>query len=74
MTVADKIRLDGIESNAEVNVLESVKMNNTALTITNKAVNIPLMGAASASKGGTIGLVPASSSGDQEKFLKADGT
>lgn len=74
MTVADKVKLDGIESGAQVNIIESVKINNTALPITNKKVNIPLMGAASASTAGTIGLVPASASGDQGKFLKADGT
>ncbi len=74
MTVTDKVKLDGIESGAQVNIIESVKINNTALPITNKEVNIPLMGAASASAAGTIGLVPASASGDQGKFLKADGT
>ena len=67
-------KINTLESGAQANVIESVKMNNTALTVTNKAVNIPLMGAASASAAGTIGLVPASASGDQNKFLKADGT
>ena len=43
-------------SNAEANVLESVKVNGTALTITNKAVNIPIAGAS------TLGVVKSASS------------
>lgn len=35
-------KLNGIEDNAEVNVIEIVKMNGEALTITDKSVNIPL--------------------------------
>lgn len=33
-------KLSGIEAGAEVNVIETVKVNNSALTVTNKAVNI----------------------------------
>ena len=36
--------------------------------------SIPTMGAASASAGGTKGLVPESAAGDQAKYLRADGT
>ena len=36
--------------------------------------SIPTMGAASASVGGTKGLVPESAAGDQAKYLRADGT
>ena len=36
--------------------------------------SVPTMGAASASTGGTKGLVPASAAGDQAKYLRADGT
>lgn len=49
-------------------------MNNTALTISSKAVNIPVMGAASSSAAGTAGVVPAPGSGKQESFLRGDGT
>ena len=35
-----KSKLEGIESNAEVNKIETIKVNNVAQTITNKAVNI----------------------------------
>lgn len=34
--------LGGVEENAQVNKIETVKVNGTALTITNKAVNIPI--------------------------------
>ena len=43
MTSADKIKLDGIETGADVNVLEGVKVDGTALAIdANKDVNITL--------------------------------
>ena len=41
-TTAEKNKLAGIASSAQVNVLESVKVNSTALTVTSKAVNIDL--------------------------------
>ena len=41
-TTTYKNKLDGIANNAQVNVIETVKVNNTALTPTNKAVNIDL--------------------------------
>ena len=37
-------------------------------------VSVPTMTGASSSTGGTKGLVPAPSAGDQDKYLKADGT
>lgn len=37
-------------------------------------VAIPTMTGASSSANGTNGLVPAPSAGDQDKYLKADGT
>lgn len=40
MSKADKTKLDGIVAGAQVNVLESVKVNNKALSVTSKAVNI----------------------------------
>jgi hypothetical protein len=39
-STTEKNKLSGIEANAEVNVIETVKKNGTALTVTNKAVNI----------------------------------
>ena len=41
-TTAEKNKLSGIAANAQVNVIETVKVNNTALTPSNKAVNIDL--------------------------------
>lgn len=39
-TTTEKNKLSGISTGAQVNVIESVKRNGTALTITNKAVDI----------------------------------
>lgn len=39
-TTALKNKLDGIASSAQVNVIEQIKVNNTAQTVTNKSVNI----------------------------------
>ena len=41
-TTAEKNKLSSIESNAQANVIESVKVNGTALTITNKAVDVTI--------------------------------
>lgn len=41
-TATDKNKVAGIASGAQVNVLETVKVNGTALTPTSKAVNIDL--------------------------------
>lgn len=43
-TTAEKNKLSGIASGAQVNVIESVKVNGTALTPSSKAVNINLSG------------------------------
>lgn len=40
MSAADKAKMDGIEANADVNIIESVKVNGTALTVSAKAVDI----------------------------------
>ena len=42
MSSTDKSKLDGIEASADVNVIETVKLNTTALTVTDKAVSIPV--------------------------------
>lgn len=73
-TSAEKTKLGGVASGAQANVLESVKMNGTALTITSKAVDIPQMGAATASADGKAGVVPAPAKGKQTAFLRGDGT
>ena len=44
-----KNKINGIESGAEVNVIETVKVNGSALTPTNKAVNIDISGKANSS-------------------------
>ena len=41
-TTAEKTKLSGIAAGAQVNVLENVKVNGTALSVTDKAVNIDL--------------------------------
>lgn len=42
LTSTDKTKLDGVAEGAQANVLESVKVNGTAVTISDKAVNIDL--------------------------------
>lgn len=39
-TTAEKTKLSGIDTGAEVNVVETIKVNGTALEVTSKAVNI----------------------------------
>lgn len=43
-TDAEKTKLSGIAANAQVNAIETVKVNGTALTPSSKAVNIDLSG------------------------------
>ena len=51
ITSTDYTKLSGIATGAQVNVIESVKIDDTALTVSSKAVNIPL---ASASVNGAM--------------------
>lgn len=44
-TNTDKAKLDGVATGAQVNVIESVKVNDVALAIANKSVNIPIVSA-----------------------------
>ena len=60
-TTAEKTKLSGIATGAEVNVLEGVQINGTDLSISSKKVNIPL---ASASANGVM------SSTDYSKLAK----
>ena len=41
-TTAEKNKLEGIEAGADANVIETIQVNNQALTPTGKAVNIPV--------------------------------
>ena len=60
-------KLNGIEAGAEVNVIESVNINNTPLDITAKAVNIPI--------GSSTVLGVVMGSADENKIaIGADGT
>lgn len=66
-------------SNAQANVIETVKVNGTALTPSSKAVDITvpsysIMTGATSSASGTSGLVPAPASGNQSSYLRGDGT
>lgn len=42
MSAADFVKLSGIESGSQVNIIEKVKVNGTELTVTNKEVDIVL--------------------------------
>ena len=42
MSAIDKTKLDRIAAGAQVNVIESVKVNGTAQAISNKEINIPV--------------------------------
>jgi len=53
MSAADKVKLDGIEDEAQVNVIESVKVNGNTLTIDSKAVDVLI------AEGATNGTVKA---------------
>lgn len=41
-TTGEKTKLSNIEANAEVNIIEDVKVNGTSMQVTNKAVDIPV--------------------------------
>lgn len=65
MTAAEGTKLAGIAEGAQVNVIESIKLNGTALSIDAKAVNIPLVTA------DTAGIVI--SSADENTISYANG-
>lgn len=44
MSVDDKKKLNGVATGAQVNVIESVKVNGTALAVSSKSVNIDISG------------------------------
>lgn len=74
MTGADKTKLDGIEAGADENVIESISVNGTAQTITNKnvdlsigdaTISIDVGGAASGQTNPVVGTFSANQSGNQ---------
>lgn len=65
ITAAEAAKLAGIAEGAQVNVIESIKLNGTALSIDAKAVNIPLVTA------DTAGIVI--SSADENTISYANG-
>lgn len=73
-STSDKIKLDNIESGAQANVIESVTVDGVGLPVIAKEVDIPAMVGATASAPGAAGVVPAPSAGDEQKFLRGDGT
>ena len=83
MSSGDKTKLEGIDDNAEVNVLESLTLvttggmdvdSNGVFNITNKNINLPVMTGAAALAGGAPGFVPSPSAGQQGLYLRGDGT
>lgn len=55
LSAAEETKLNGIEAGAQVNDIETVKVNGTTLSITEKAVDIPLGAGLTASTEVTIG-------------------
>lgn len=67
-TAAEGTKLAGIAEGAQVNVIESIKLNGTALSIDAKAVNIPLVTA------DTAGIVISSASENTISYANGIGT
>ena len=68
ITAAEGTKLEGIAEGAQVNVIESIKLNGTALNIDAKAVNIPLVTA------DTAGIVISSASENTISYANGIGT
>lgn len=56
-TTAEKTKLAGVETGAQVNAIESVSVDGTALAIANKGVNIDLSGKANKAANPTAGHI-----------------
>lgn len=67
-TAAEATKLAGIADGAQVNVIESIKLNGTALNIDAKAVNIPLVTA------DTAGIVISSADENAISYVNGIGT
>ena len=68
ITAAEGTKLAGIADGAQVNVIESIKLNGTALNIDAKAVNIPLVTA------DTAGIVISSANENTISYANGIGT
>ena len=68
ITAAEATKLAGIAEGAQVNVIESIKLNGTALSIDAKAVNIPLVTA------DTAGIVISSANENTISYANGIGT
>ena len=68
ITAAEATKLAGITEGAQVNVIESIKLNGTALNIDAKAVNIPLVTA------DTAGIVISSANENTISYANGIGT
>lgn len=68
ITAAEGTKLAGIAEGAQVNVIESIKLNGTALSIDAKAVNIPLVTA------DTAGIVISSTDENTISYANGIGT
>lgn len=73
MEAADKKKLDGIAIGAQVNVLESVKVNGTALSVSGKSVNIDLSSYAKSADTIHVADVTATETDMNLKLRKASG-
>ena len=73
MSSTDKSKLDGIAAGAQVNVLESVKVNGTALSVSGKSVNIDLSPYAKSADTIHVADVTASKTNMNLKLRKAAG-
>lgn len=73
MSATDKTKLDGIAAGAQVNVIESVKVNGTALSVSGKSVNIDLSPYAKSADTIHVADVTASETNMNLKLRKAAG-
>ena len=76
MSAADKTKLDNVASGAQVNTIESISANGTALEISGKNVDIPV---ATAQADGLLPhekfpLIPPAPQGDSDQVYSHDGT
>lgn len=73
-TTAEKTKLAGIATGAQVNVLEGIQVAGGTITPTNKIANVPAIQGATASAAGKAGVAPAPATGQQNYYLAGDGT
>lgn len=76
-TDLEKVSIEGVLYNIPTGgsgTVTDVKVDNVSVVDQNGVANIDTMTGAGASEAGAKGLVPAPASGDNEKFLKGDGT